>query len=44
MGECHHGIGKLEKYLDDFNLVLVEDYQFESEDISTFYFEREEKT
>ncbi len=44
MGECHHGIGKLEKYFDDFNLVMVEDYQFESEDISTFYFEREEKT
>jgi len=42
MGECHDGMEKLEDYLNDFNLVLLE-YQFNSKDICTFYYEREKK-
>lgn len=41
MGECHYGMEKLENYLDDFNQVLL-DYQYNSKNICTFYYERKE--
>lgn len=42
MGECHYGMEKLEDYLNDFNPVLL-DYQYNSKNICTFYYEREKK-